>query len=57
MQINEQIESDPKNLELHKQQRELAKIADWYYDDAMKQAMKRTMRDALRRTWEKSRKS
>jgi hypothetical protein len=57
MQINEQIESDPKNLELRKQQRELAKIADWYYDDAMKQAMKRTMRDALRRTWEKSRKS
>ena len=57
MQINEQLESDPKNSELRKQQRELAKMVDWYYDDALKQAEKRAMRDALRRTWEKSRKS
>jgi len=57
MQINEQLESDPKNSELRKQQRNLEKIADWYYDDALKQAEKRAMRDALRRTWEKSRKS
>src|ERR1700730_12361108 len=55
MQINEQLESDPKNSELRKQQRNLEKIADWYYDDALKQAEKRAMRDALRRTWEKSR--
>jgi hypothetical protein len=36
MQINEQLESDPKNSELRKEQRDLAKIADWYYDDAFK---------------------
>jgi hypothetical protein len=56
-QIYEQLESDPKNSELRKQQRNLEKIADWYYDDALKQAEKRAMRDALRRTWEKSKKS
>jgi hypothetical protein len=55
-QINEQLESDPKNSELRKEQRELAKIVDWLRDDEMKQAMKRTMRDALRRTPGKSRK-
>jgi nickel-dependent lactate racemase len=56
MQINEQLESDPKNSELREQQRNLEKIVDWFHDDAMKQAMKRTMRDALRRTLGKSRK-
>jgi hypothetical protein len=47
-QINEQLESDPKNSELRKQQRDLEKIAKWFYDDAFQQAVKRTMRDALR---------
>ncbi len=55
-QINEQLESDPKNSELRKEQRERAKIVDWLCDDAMKQAMKRTMRHELRRTLGKSRK-
>jgi hypothetical protein len=56
VQINEQLESDPKNSELRKEQRELAKIVDWFRDDDMKQATKRTMRDELRRTLGKSRK-
>jgi hypothetical protein len=55
-QINEKLESDPKNSKLRKKQRELAKIADWFHDDTMKQAKKRTMRDALRRTPGKARK-
>jgi hypothetical protein len=46
MQINEQLESDPKNSELRKQQRDLAKIVGWLRDDAQK----RTTRDALRFT-------
>ena len=46
MQINEQLESDPKNSELRKQQRELAKMVGWLRDDALK----RTTRDALRFT-------
>jgi hypothetical protein len=44
-------------LPRRQQQRDLTEIVDWLRDDEMKQAMKRTMRDALRRTWEKSRKS
>jgi Family of unknown function (DUF5681) len=46
MQIHEQLESDPKNSELRKQQRDLAEIVDWLRDDAQK----RTTRDALRFT-------
>jgi hypothetical protein len=46
MQFNEQLESDPKNSELRKQQRDLAKIVGWLRDDAQK----RTTRDALRFT-------
>jgi hypothetical protein len=49
MQINEQLESDPKNSELRKQQREFAKFVGWLRDDMLKCNMKRTMRDALRR--------
>ncbi|MGI8568237.1 MAG: hypothetical protein ACR2KT_03755 [Methylocella sp.] len=56
MQINEQLESDPENSELRKEQRELAKIVDWLRDDTLKCSMKRTIRDALRRAPEKSRK-
>jgi hypothetical protein len=46
MGINAQIESDPRNSELRKQQRNLAKIVGWLRDDAQK----RTTRDALRFT-------
>ena len=46
MQINEQLESDPKNSKLRKQQRDLAKIVGWLRDDAQK----RTTRDSLRFT-------
>ena len=49
-QINEQLESDPKNSGLRKQQRDLEKIADWYCDDAFKQAVKRATRDVLRKS-------
>jgi hypothetical protein len=56
MQINEQLESDPKNSELRKQQREFAKFVGWLRDDMLKCSMKRTMRDALRRPPGKSRK-
>jgi hypothetical protein len=55
MQINEQLESDPKNSELRKQQREFAKFVGWLRDDMLKCSMKRTMRDALRRPPGKSR--
>jgi Family of unknown function (DUF5681) len=51
--INEQRESDSDNARLRKQQRELAKIVGWLRDDARK----RNLRDALRRTPGKSRKS
>jgi hypothetical protein len=54
MQINEQIESDPKNLETAQATNDLKKFADWLYDDAMKQAVKRGTRDAPRRTRGKS---
>jgi hypothetical protein len=46
MQINEQLESNPENSGLRKQQRDLAKTVGWLRDDAQK----RTTRDALRPT-------
>jgi hypothetical protein len=44
-QIEEQIESDPKNLELRKEKKTLDAITDWLIKDAGKRAA----RDALRR--------
>src|SRR3984893_11263879 len=44
-QIEEQIESDPKNLELRKEKKTLDAITDWLAKDAGRRAM----RDALRR--------
>jgi Family of unknown function (DUF5681) len=44
-QADEKLKSDPKNSELRKQQKELAKIIDWLNKDAERRAM----RDALRR--------
>ena len=44
-QVNEKLESDPKNSELITQQRELTKWVGWL----MKDAGRRAMRDALRR--------
>jgi Family of unknown function (DUF5681) len=55
-QVNEQLESDPRNSELRKKRRDLEKMAKWFYDDAFQQAVKRTMRDALRPIPGKSRK-
>ena len=52
VQVNMKLESDPNNSELRKEQRELAKIIDWLRDNALK----RTVRDALRRPPGKSRK-
>ena len=43
--INEKLKSDPKNSELRKQQKELAKTIDWLTKDARRRAM----RDAVRR--------
>jgi len=45
MEINEQIESDPKNSSLRKQKKELTKIVSSLRDDALK----RRVRDALRK--------
>jgi hypothetical protein len=52
VQVNMKLESDPNNSELRKEQSELAKIIDWLRDNALK----RTVRDALRRPPGKSRK-
>jgi Family of unknown function (DUF5681) len=41
-EINEEIESDPNNLSLRKQQKTTTKIVNWLRDDALK----RRMRDA-----------
>ena len=41
-EINEEIESDPNNLSLRKQQKTMTKIVNWLRDDALK----RRMRDA-----------
>ena len=45
MEINEQIESDPKNSSLRKQKKELTTIVSSLRDDALK----RRVRDALRK--------
>jgi hypothetical protein len=45
MEINEQIESDPKNSSLRKHKKELTKIVSSLRDDALK----RRVRDALRK--------
>jgi hypothetical protein len=42
MEINEEIESDPNDLTLRKQQKTMTKIVNWLRDDALK----RRMRDA-----------
>ena len=41
-EINEEIESDPNDLSLRKQQKTMTKIVNWLRDDALK----RRMRDA-----------
>jgi Family of unknown function (DUF5681) len=45
VRISGRLESEPNNLELRKEQKELAKIIDWIRNDALK----RSVRDALRR--------
>jgi Family of unknown function (DUF5681) len=47
-ETNAKLESDPNNPELRQHQRELKKFVGSLRDDALKQAMKRATRDALR---------
>ena len=51
MEINKQIESDPNDLSLRKRKKETMKIVTW-----LRGALKRTVRDALRRPPGKSNK-
>jgi hypothetical protein len=39
-EINEEIESDPNDLSLRKQQKIMTKIVNWLRDDALKRRMR-----------------
>jgi len=55
-ETNAKLESDPNNSKLLQRKRTLEKIVGWVHDDALKQAVKRVTRDALRPKGRKPRK-